>query len=180
MKSPTAARRCSAVLAELQRQGLAIPRPFDAAELVASINRIQRRRISLLPISMPTGVLYGLTLFLQSGEHIIAYERTTNRIHRDHIIVHELAHVVMGHRAIEVLGHDASEMILPSLAPALVQRVLERTGGYTEQEEREAETMATLLLQHAGRPDDRVDFADLPDHAAAVCRRLHDSFENPT
>ena len=173
------ARRCGDRLAELRRQGLRIPQPFDATELVARVNRVQGRRITLVAVNMPAGTPYGLTLFTETGEHIIAYEITTNRVHRDHIIVHELAHVVMGHQPIDIAGADATRSVLPNLAPTLVARVLGRTGGYTDVEEREAETMATLLLQRAGRPDDRVDFAGLPADEAAVCRRLHESFENP-
>ncbi len=59
--------------------------------------------------------------------------------------------MVAEHNSGSVLSPVDTEALLPDLDRAMVARVLGRTR-YSLEEEREAELMATLIAQRAGRP----------------------------
>lgn len=179
MSSAEIWRRCRARLDGLREAGLRIPDPYDAVELAARTERCLGRSIQMVAIEMPAGAPYGITLFTADGGHIIAYEQRTSRVHRDHIISHELAHVVLGHQPMTIDTPDASRLIFPTLPSTLVDRVLNRTGVYTRLEEQEAETLATLLLERASQASDDPGLGHLDSDQAAIAARLSDTFEKP-
>lgn len=90
----------------------------------------------------------------------IFYDQETSAAHQDHIIAHELAHILKGHRGATTLATLDVGGLFSLLDPALIKTVLGRTD-YTEQDEREAETVGTYLQQHANsyRPPTRSDEA---------------------
>jgi hypothetical protein len=95
---------------------------------------------------------------------LICYERVTTPPHQEHIILHELGHLLCDHRASAALAAQV-ERLLPSLDPEMVRRVLGRAG-YSCAEEREAELLATLIRQRART------------HAGATLTdRLHDALD---
>lgn len=83
----------------------------------------------------------------------IVYESETSKPHQDHIIAHELAHMVCGHRsgAGGTVDDETARLLFPDLAPELVQKILGR-GNYSSVEEREAEVTASLILERINRP----------------------------
>lgn len=143
---------CLDRLHELRTRGLTTPRPFDVAELCRRVSATLGQPITLVGVPMPTGAPFGLTFFTDDG-HIIAYEERTSQVHRDHIIAHEIGHVLLDHRTFAVNDIAASQLLMPTLRPTLVHRVLNRTGAYGRGAEQEAEMMATILLEDAGRGD---------------------------
>jgi hypothetical protein len=80
-------------------------------------------------------------LSLAQADYIL-YEPNTSKLHSEHIILHELAHMLCDHR----LSMDSSVLakLLPSINPAIVKRVLGRVNYATEQEQ-EAEMLASLI-----------------------------------
>jgi hypothetical protein len=172
-------RRCHDRLDQLRKVGLRIPDPFDAVELAARTSRCLGQDIELVAIEMPAGAPYGVTLFTDGGGHIIAFEERTSRVHRDHIIGHELAHLILGHQPTTIDAPDAARLIFPTLPPALVDRVLSRTGVYTRLEEQEAETLATLLMEHASQASDAPGLSHLDAEDAAMAARFSEIFEKP-
>ncbi|UCM87983.1 regulator component [Streptomyces marincola] len=83
----------------------------------------------------------------------VFYEARTAPIHREHIILHEIAHMlVVHHRA--PMGDSGSGKngdvggelrgLLDGLQPHLIKRLMQRTS-YTTAEEREAEMLASLM-----------------------------------
>ncbi|MFI1105171.1 ParH-like protein [Streptomyces melanogenes] len=129
-------RRCRSLAAELE-----LPVPFDAVELIAAAAEKRGRPIELMPIPWAPGVPCGLLVSADRADYI-AYARDTSELHRQHILVHELSHLLCGHE-----GTLATELT-PHLAVELVHRVLGRTV-YTEPQEREAELLASLIIQRA-------------------------------
>jgi hypothetical protein len=99
------------------------------------------RPIRLIPMAGLTGVC-GLWIATDATD-LICYERDTTRPHQDHIILHELSHLLCEHFPV---GLPAA--LLPDLDPAMVRAVLGRAG-YSTAEEREAETLASLIRQRA-------------------------------
>jgi hypothetical protein len=141
-----------------------MPVPFDAHELCAMVAARRGRPIRLVPMDGLTGVC-GLWVATASTD-LIFYERVTTPPHQEHIILHELSHVLCDHQraASAALGSQVEEL-LPNLDPEMVHRVLGRAG-YTSEEEREAELLASLIRQRAGSHT-----------GGTIVDRLHDALE---
>ncbi|MGZ3145675.1 hypothetical protein ACVDFE_27520 [Lentzea chajnantorensis] len=133
-------RRCAARVRELP-----MPDPFDVRALCALVAGQRDRPITLLPMTGRHGVL-GLWVATDDSD-LIFYEEATTRPHQDHIILHELCHLLCDHYAAPLPAAN----LMPHLDPDMVRSVLERTG-YTAVEEQEAELLASLILQQAGHP----------------------------
>jgi hypothetical protein len=123
--------------------------PFEVDALCNRIAARRGRPIRLLPIAGLTGVC-GLWIATDATD-IIFYEQDTTPPHREHIVLHELSHLVCDHYPASLSLAEQARMLLPDLDPALVRRVLGRTG-YSSEQEREAELLASLIRQrgHAG------------------------------
>lgn len=82
----------------------------------------------------------------------IFYQQETTRVHQDHIILHEVGHVLAEHQNTEnpdVGNPDADRPAPgPSLPDNLIKQQLHRTA-YTEDHEREAELVATIIQEWA-------------------------------
>ncbi|WP_314173995.1 ImmA/IrrE family metallo-endopeptidase [Streptomyces winkii] len=83
----------------------------------------------------------------------IVYEADTSKPHQDHIIAHELAHMVCGHRsgAGADVDNETARLLFPDLDPGLLRKILGRTS-YSTVQEREAEVTASLILERINRP----------------------------
>lgn len=115
---------------------------------------------------MPDG-LCGLCVPMGSTDYIF-HEEGSSPLHREHIIMHELGHAIMDHQGGDLTIEKVAPLLFPTLNPDLIQRVLGRSA-YSTREEKEAETLATLVLRRAHRPvhhDPQVD----PEHADVVSR----------
>jgi hypothetical protein len=160
----TAKRRCAAMIADLD-----IPRPFDLERFLAQVERRRNRMIFLHPFTSGPGIPCGLWLGTARADHIFHEEGTTPR-HRTHIILHEVAHMLLDHgagRSERGLWH----LLAPDVDPALVRLILGRSA-YTTAEEQEAETVASLIL---GQPNDSPPRlpAKGTGNAAVLCRLEH-------
>ncbi|MGX7823793.1 hypothetical protein ACTG9Q_01750 [Actinokineospora sp. 24-640] len=127
-------------------RGLEIPVPFDLGALTERIAARRGRPIRLVPMAGLTGVC-GLWIATETVD-LVFYEQDTTPPHREHIVLHELAHVLCDHYPVSLSLAEQAMTLLPSLDPALVQRVLGRAG-YSTEEEREAEMLASLIRQRA-------------------------------
>ncbi|MDX2823127.1 regulator component [Streptomyces ipomoeae] len=104
-----------------------IPRPLDTAGFV----------------DVPCGVS------VETDEaFFLYYERGTSRLHRLHILAHEISHVLCGHTG--SLLPDGGLMPATGVDPERVVGMAGRTR-YATADEREAELMATLIRQHIYR-----------------------------
>lgn len=117
------------------------------------------------PIPVPGP--FGIWLATSRADHIVYQEQTTPR-HQDHIIVHELSHMIADHRSDED-DDDLLHMLYPSLAPEAVRRALRRTS-YDTAQEHEAETVATIILEWASVLDPFASSFPL----SPAGRRVHD------
>ncbi|MFD1051797.1 hypothetical protein ACFQ1S_42685, partial [Kibdelosporangium lantanae] len=85
--------------------GLGLPTRFTVNDLAEALARQRGKPIILRAASFPAGVLTGGLLITDSVD-FIAYPETTP-LHRDHIIGHELGHIIAGHTPTAVQGEDA-------------------------------------------------------------------------
>lgn len=135
----TLQRQCEARL-----RTLALPPTLDLPALLERVSALRGRPIFVCPASArpaPCGVWIAAP-----GRDYIFYEADTTPLHQAHIVLHELAHVVCGHQAAQVLEPALLHALLPDLQPTILERVLRRASYETEQEQ-EAELLASLLLQ---------------------------------
>lgn len=136
--------RCRARLDELD-----LPRPFDVRALCADLGRRRGRPVELVEMTLPPGAPSGL--WLSTGERdYIVYEHATSPLHQEHIILHELSHVLCGHTSVSTLGQERASGLFPQLDPGMIRRVLGRAG-YPSEEELEAEMLASMILRRAER-----------------------------
>ncbi|MFD4669004.1 hypothetical protein ACFWNN_04665 [Lentzea sp. NPDC058450] len=130
-------------------RGLDVPVPFDVRSFADRISARRGRPIHLLPVAGLTGVC-GLWIATDAAD-MIFFEEETAPFHQEHIVLHELSHVLCDHYPASASLTELAELLLPSLDPALVRRVLGRAG-YSTEEEQEAELLATMIRQrvHTG------------------------------
>ncbi|WP_305785980.1 hypothetical protein [Symbioplanes lichenis] len=137
-------RRCAALVRRLTR-ATGLPAPFElAAFLAAYSEHFSGRPIELLalaPDEMPAGVC-GLWLAM-AGRDVIGFPAGVGRTHRDHIVLHEVGHMLAGHTSI-----SGPAALLPDLDPEMVRAVLGRSV-YDDVQEQEAELIASLILQRS-------------------------------
>lgn len=173
MKPRNVRRVCAQQLRTLRKQGFQPPVPLDATGLCAEVSRCLAQPVTLVGMPMPARAPTGLTLWTDSGQ-IIAYDERAPEAHRLQIVGHELAHVIFNHRAIQLDGDDATKLLLPTLDPQVVHQILGRGSDYTELEECQAETLATMLLAEPARR--RRESAAVTD---PVHRRLAETLQDP-
>ena len=130
---------------------LPIPNPWNREAFVAQIARLRRRPIELVPVDTSTLLDGPCGLWLRrDADDLLLYTTGTSDYHRDHIVCHEIGHMVLGHsQALSYRAdHDDSteiRSILPDIDPATVQEVLARSA-YSDDQEREAEAFANQVM----------------------------------
>ena len=160
-------RDCSAKV-----QALDLPSPFDVRQLCLALARSRGRVIHLIPVVLPPGSPSGLCVSTDAADYIF-YEQETSPLHQEHIILHELGHLICDHQATSVSGQEVAQLLLPDLDLAMVQRVLGRTC-YPMWAEQEAEMLASLILARVDRHPHDVRWA-VPSEFAPVVARVERS-----
>ena len=127
-------------------RGLELPVPFDLGRFVAGLERQQDRPIRLRPFSSGPGCPCGLWIGTVDADYIY-HEAGTTPFHATHIALHELAHMLLGHHHTAAWDQLIS-LLAPDIDQALIQLILGRSA-YSTTEERDAETLASLILSSA-------------------------------
>ena len=135
---------------------LTIPVPFDLTAFIAALAERRGKRIELVPVRLGSGVPCGALVSTDEAEYL-CYAADTTPLHAEHIVLHELAHILSGHSG----GDGALARLFPDLDPATVSRVLGRVS-YTTEQEREAEMMASLIRGRSSRAP-RTTFGQVAD-----------------
>ncbi len=136
-------RRCEVTLRQVE-----VPSPFNVEAFCTKVSERRGRRIHLCPMTMGISPC-GVWLALSDADYIF-YEDGTTRLHREHIVLHELGHVLSDHVPTDLLDEEIIKALMPDLDLRMVQRVLGRTS-YSAVEEQEAEMLASLVLENARR-----------------------------
>lgn len=135
---PNAVRRhCENLVVEL-----GVSAPLDMPALRSAVSRITGRPVAVRVLDMPPGGPYGFFATLD-GRDIVHVTSGASADHRNHVELHELAHILLGHHGVEMPTAGVMDLV-PDLDPALVERLLARDG-YDDQAEREAELLATMI-----------------------------------
>lgn len=109
----------------------------------------RERRIEFVPWPMPAS-LFG-AWFTTADAEFIFYDQDAVPVHQDHIKLHELAHILCGHKTLDVddmrdqFASD-SQLRWRAAVTSQLQAVVRLRASYAnEQEELEAETLALLI-----------------------------------
>lgn len=122
--------------------------PFDLDRLLAQISARRGKPVSLFPAQLPNDGAGGLVIE-RAGDLVIVFDRELPALQRQHVILHEAAHILFGHRGTSLgsLGGDE----LTELDPEVVESAwrFARRDGYAAEEEKVAEIAAALMWQRA-------------------------------
>ncbi len=135
---------CAKALREIK-----LPYPFSVEAFCSQLGQQRNRPLHLHPMpdrSALSGVC-GVWVATEGDDHIF-YESRTSRVHQEHIILHEIGHVILGHQMRgDGIGDGLSagvDAFLPDLRTRSIRHFLGRTD-YTTRQEREAEMLASLI-----------------------------------
>ncbi|MEU9026652.1 toxin [Streptomyces sp. NPDC048383] len=128
---------------------LGLPEGADVAELCRYVGGFRERPITLIPMPMPASQPCGMWVAARD-EDLIFYDAHTTGAHQEHIVLHELGHIICRHRGAGWLDETSSRFLFPHLDPDLVRDMLLRAT-YDDVQEQEAEVIAYLLSQRVGR-----------------------------
>ncbi|MFD6156474.1 hypothetical protein [Nocardia sp. NPDC060255] len=136
-------RRCRSLVSQMD-----LPAYADAQSLCRSLSERRGRPIFLHPLP-PQNETQACGLWLETDEddHIF-FEQQTSLLHQDHILYHELGHMLCDHDMQGIAESDAAGYVFTDLGQGLIRRLLGRTN-YTTRQEQEAEMIAGLLHARA-------------------------------
>ena len=168
--------RCRALLDELEPT-IRWDRVANVATFSSVIGTQRGRPIHLEGVRLPPD-LSGLWLPGASEDYLFCSWDTVPA-QRGHIILHELSHILCGHRALVADAEVLLRQQLPLLDSDATRRKLGRSR-YDTRSEREAEMLATMFVRrweaarpHARRAGDQ-DAVDSDPETRRLCRRLDD------
>lgn len=140
-------------------RGLDLTLPLDVQRLCQGLGESRGRPIELVCEALPPAV-FGFCWASTERDYIF-YQRHTTRLHQDHIVLHEVGHILAGHIQPSDDGDLANLASLLSrgsapppacarlvASPGAPSRVLYRSR-YDTRQEWEAETIATILRERA-------------------------------
>jgi hypothetical protein len=137
-------RSCEARLGTLD-----VPAGCSVEVLCERIGSQRGRPIHLIPVVMPATHPCGFWVATEGADFIL-YEANTSRTHQEHIVAHELAHMICCHRGTAPLDDASARVLFPDVDPELVRDMLRRSA-YTDEQEQEAEVMASVVLERLKR-----------------------------
>ena len=135
----TVRKRCETTL-----KSVTIPDPFEVREFADVVSRRRGRPLHLLAKQTSLGPC-GVWLSMPTADYVF-YEPNTSALHRDHIVLHELGHLLREHEPSESMDEAVLRELFPGLAVDVVKRVLGRTS-YSAVEEQEAEMIASIVTE---------------------------------
>lgn len=145
-----------------------IPRPLDVDVLLDRLELYRGRPIELHETSLAANGPCGLWI-RERDRDIIVYSADTTAQHQDHIILHEVGHMIAEHGVECGLSVERAIRLVSHVHPMLIQHMLARSVCHSV-EEQEAEMIACLIrIASSERP--------APDTSASPYRsRIDDIF----
>ncbi|MFJ9085484.1 hypothetical protein ACIRL3_23985 [Streptomyces sp. NPDC102384] len=119
--------------------------PLSVPDLCAALTRRRGRPIELRAFPLPSEGPLGAWLEMAAAD-VIVFQQETTSYHQDHIVLHELGHILADHPG--PAGTAVWESLLPGLKADAIRRALHRCS-YDTKEEQEAELVATIVGEWA-------------------------------
>lgn len=135
---------------EHRLRDLPLPNPFDLTTLRDVIATRRQRPIILQPAASKAGP-FGMWA-AGANVDVIFYDVEASPVHQQHIILHELCHLICNHRPSPLEDFEYLRLLCPDLSPEISNHVLRRMA-YSASEDREAEMLASLILVRSRAKD---------------------------
>ncbi|PXX68838.1 hypothetical protein DFR70_102524 [Nocardia tenerifensis] len=133
---------------------LEVPRPWHLATFVDQVATRLGKPIALSPQPDLTANGFPCGVVIERPDRfVVAYDAASSGYHTDHIVLHEIGHLLLDHAGY-VSPHDRARTLTQLFAdvdPAVVLRVLARTD-YDDIMESQAELFASLVLSETDAP----------------------------
>ncbi|GAA3299341.1 hypothetical protein GCM10020295_37300 [Streptomyces cinereospinus] len=148
-------------------QGLGVKPPLDVEELCRALGERRGRPILLRPFPLEKPGPSGLWVDTPQMD-VILYQQETTRLHQEHIILHEVGHILVSEDEQADEEQETPDdfvegwaTLIPVLDPDLVRRVAQRCS-YDDGEECEVELAATIILEWSSALDPATPLSDDP------------------
>ncbi|GAA4227638.1 hypothetical protein GCM10022254_15820 [Actinomadura meridiana] len=129
-----------------------MPVPWDLEEFCARVAEHTGRVLTVMPpIPAVPGGPCGLYIPTDGADYVFAVGGTS-RYHREHVLLHEVGHLLCGHKGGALQATDLAEYLVPGLDAGMVKSMLGRTA-YNDVQEQQAEYFATLVMLRAACRD---------------------------
>ncbi|MFD6415750.1 hypothetical protein [Streptomyces sp. NPDC060194] len=154
-------------------RSLDIQVPFDVESLCRSIAEQRGRPLYLhsMPGVCGTDIPCGAWLATATADHVF-HEESTSPLPQTHIILHELGHMLLGHRsALGASDAGIGAALFPNLSPDMVTSLMKRAS-YNTEDERSAEYLAGLIASRADLETRRISGRE------PVLQRLDDALSD--
>ena len=124
---------------------------FSMGHLIKRVEHLRERSILVLPVTIDDPHLHGA--WIKTADYdCICLDKNTALVHQDHILCHEIGHMILGHSTLflptqigrYIDAHSADEL-RQTLEHALSQDSVLKRSRYDSDEERKAEEFATAL-----------------------------------
>jgi hypothetical protein len=150
-------RRLRAVAARYATAG-----PFSVDALCRVISAQRGRPLHVHPLNVPPSAglnACGMWIATDVADHVFV-EHRTSRFHQEHIILHEIGHMLCDHVTEDLPSALTDALRAGEVDTGLARQVLARTS-YTTGQEQDAELVASLILERVARRHARaLDDAD--------------------
>jgi hypothetical protein len=135
-----------------QLREVPIPEPFDLLRYCQAVAEYRRRPLRLFEttaLSADEDHPFGVWLEFEAEDRIYTAQ-SASPLHRVHIALHEIGHMLGRHDTGAVLVDDATaSRLAPDLGAETLLRMFGR-GTFSTQQEREAEMFASMMLERIG------------------------------
>jgi hypothetical protein len=150
---------------------LPLPVPFDVTALCRDVGARRGRPIVLTALPLAATGSCGLWLATDTTDYI-CYELHTSAPHQQHIVLHEIGHVLCGHGGSEPLDTSLA-MLFPQLSAQTLRIMLARQHRqYIAADELEAELFAYAVLARIASAPRRPGTDEPTDQAGRLARAL--------
>ena len=102
-----------------------LPRPWSMNTWVDALEAWRGREIDLVPVEYRPGRPSGAWQ-ARPDYDLIAYTEHTSALHQDHIIAHELAHMLCEHTGTCLISEAEAAELAPGLSPRTLSHLLTR------------------------------------------------------
>lgn len=130
---------------------LEISQPFDIQTFCRLLAEQRGRPLLLhsVPGISTSETPCGVWIATDQADHVF-HEEATSPLHRDHIVLHEVSHMLLGHSSL--LDGGPAGALFTEVDSAVITAMLGRTS-YGTEDERDAEVLAGLIAHRAGLLD---------------------------
>ena len=120
---------------------------------------------------LPDARLTGVSALLANGTYLVICADSPRWYHRLQILLHEFAHLMLGHQPVTLTKSESLRRMAPNLLPDMARYVAGRTV-FKEHEERDAEELADEFLEVITDHQRAISGAGLPKHVRRMMASL--------